>query len=290
VIRTAAMIGGDQAWDKLAAFVVMDQAIVIDELLRAWRLAQDPEEYARTVLSKVAFGDLHVNVLTGPRVQSLRHLTSLTSLTLTGDYALLKDVADMPSLRSLQLDQNHMLADLAPLAACKTLRRLVLTGGHFLKDLSSLEDSTVEELVLKLVPADLSTLRCRQLEHLRIRDSRLKDGLPLLPADLPLRRFSIDNPPRSRSLVGVDQWQRLERVSMTGMPRADEIEALKRLPRLSWLSIHDAEHPEDLATLDPLDRLTDLKLTGLDESQREQASAALRHRPNLRIHFGDTRE
>jgi hypothetical protein len=237
----------------------------------------------------VAFGDRHVNMLTGPRVRYLRHLTSLTSLGLRGDYALLKDVADMPNLRSLKLDHNLLLTDLRPLAGCETLRTLELAGGQRLKDLSSLEDTTVEELTLSLVPADLRTLRCRRLQHLRVRDGRLRDGLLLLPADLPLRQLTIDNPPRSRNLVGVDQWRNLEYVEMTGMPRADEIEALARLPKLSWLSLRVPERPEDLGILDPIDRLTDLELWDLDEAGEERAEAALRHRPDLRIHFRRTR-
>jgi hypothetical protein len=56
VVRTAAMIGGEGAREKIAQFVTVDESIVIDELLRAWRHSDDPEEYARTALAQVDFG------------------------------------------------------------------------------------------------------------------------------------------------------------------------------------------------------------------------------------------
>src|SRR5262249_14642006 len=42
VVRTVALIGGEAARAKIAEFASLDQAVVIDELLRAWRQADDP--------------------------------------------------------------------------------------------------------------------------------------------------------------------------------------------------------------------------------------------------------
>ncbi|HEY3140087.1 MAG TPA: hypothetical protein VGJ86_03110 [Acidimicrobiales bacterium] len=200
--------------DKLAQFLTVGESRVIDELLRAWRRSEDPDAYARTVLADIDFGDRSLKVRGWHRVRCLQHLTRLTNVVCYGDFALLEAVAAVPHLRRLELVQNELVRDLRPHAKCGTLRTLVLTTGcRFLRDLSPLAETTVEELSLHLIAADLGTLRSDHLRRLAIRDLRLADGLHPLPADLPLRELALDNLPRSRSLVGVERWSTLEQVA-----------------------------------------------------------------------------
>jgi NACHT domain len=250
VVRTAAMIGGEGVLDKLAKFVTVGESRVIDELLRAWRRSDDPEDYARTVLASVDFGQRSLEVRGWHRVRCLKHLTRLSNVVCYGDFAPLDAVAAVPRLRRLVLVQNELVRDLRPLADCPTLRILVLTAGcQFLRDLSPLAETTVEELSLHLVAADLGTLRGDRLRRLVIRDPRLADGLHPLPVDLPLRELVVDNLPRSRSLVGIDRWAGLEEVSFRGVPSAEEIEALAKLPRLRRLTVLGVGATDELAGL-----------------------------------------
>jgi hypothetical protein len=57
VIRTLAMIGGEEVWAKIKPFTAMRQSTVVDELLRGWREADFADEYAAILLSQVDFGD-----------------------------------------------------------------------------------------------------------------------------------------------------------------------------------------------------------------------------------------
>jgi hypothetical protein len=261
VVRTAAMIGGEGVRERLAEFIPIAEANVIDELLRAWRRAEDPDGYARGVLAEVDFGDHSVEVRGWQRVRCLAHLRHLANVTCFGDFSDLRPIAAMPSLRRLELVQNELVRNLLPLAASRTLRALHLRSGcEFLTDLSPLAATAVEELHLHLVAADLATLRPGNLRRLVVRDARLAHGLHLLPADLELDELVVDNPPRSRDIRGVERWRRLRHVGIRGTPRPDEVAALARLPHLERLTLHGPDPTG--ADLGPLDHIAHIALVG----------------------------
>jgi hypothetical protein len=262
VVRTAAIVGGEAALEKLTEFVTVDEAVVIEELLRAWRRSDDPEDYARSVLAHVDFGDRRLEVRGWHRAVCLRHLPSLTNVACYGDVTPLDPLAAIPNLRRLELIQNEVLRDLGPLARCRTLRVLRLRGCGWVRDLSPLARTTVEELALYLMRADLATLRGARLRSLSIRDPRIEAGLQVLPAELPLRELVVDNLPGSRSLLGVERWRELERLSIMGAPRPDELQALARLPGLRHLVVR---RPAAAGELAPLEALLSLRRLDLDD-------------------------
>ena len=250
VVRTAAMIGGEGVREKLTEFVGIGESRVIDELLRAWRRSDDPDGYARSVLAEVDFGDRKLEVRGWHRVRCLPHLERLTSVACYGDFAPLDAVAAVPHLRRLELVQNEMVRDLSPLAGCPTLRVLHLTAGcQFLRDLSPLADTTVEELGLHLIHADLGTLRSSRLRRLLVRDQRLAGGLHPLPAELPLEELVLDNLRSSRNLVGIERWPTLRDVTVRGVPGPEEVSSLAGLPALRTLTVVDPEPGADLDAL-----------------------------------------
>jgi NACHT domain len=247
VVRTAAMIGGEGAREKIAEFGGIDDVVVMEELLRAWRQSDDPEDYARAVLADVDFGDRRLDVRGWHRVRHLRHLTRLTNVCCLGDLHPLDPLAAVPNLRRLELMQNEVVRDLSPLVGCRTLRALCLTSCPLVLDLAPLADSTVEELELHMMKADLATLRGAGLRRLGIRDRRLAQGLDPLPADLPLRELAIDNRAADRNLRGIQRWRSLEQVAIFGAPRPDDLAALADLPLLRRLDVRQAASREAVA-------------------------------------------
>lgn len=240
VVRAAAMIGSEGVREKLAEFVTVGESQVIDELLRAWRRSEDPGAYARAVLAEVHFGDRRLEVRGWHRIVCLKYLTRLKRVACYGDFGSLDPIVAVPRLQHLELVQNEMIRDLTPLAGCRGLRALYLTSGcQFLRDLSPLADTAIEELSLHLIKADLGTLRGEHLRRLTIRDLRLTEGLTSLPASLPLRELILDNLPSKRNLVGVERLPLLEHVSVRGVPRQEEVRALAELPALRALTIKD---------------------------------------------------
>jgi hypothetical protein len=122
IVRTIAAIGGEGAADKIAAFKDLDESVVIEELLRAWRQSDSPEEYTRTVLADVDFRDRQLDVRSYHRAQQLRHLRRLRDVRCRGDLRDLHVFAEVPCLCRLELMTNDLLRNLAPLAQCQQLR------------------------------------------------------------------------------------------------------------------------------------------------------------------------
>ena len=123
---------------------------------------------------------------------------------------------------------------------------MLTTGFQFLRDLSPLAATTIDDLGLQLVSSELATLAGTGIRRLTIRDPRIggEAGLGALPADLPLRDLVVDNLPRSRNLLGVERWPSLARVACRGVPRAEELDALALLPALDHLVITSPEVPD----------------------------------------------
>jgi hypothetical protein len=286
VVRTVALIGGEEARTKIAAFAGMDQAVVIDELLRAWRQADDPEDYARTVLATVNFGGSRVDVRGWHRVRHLHHLTRLTNVRCLGDLRPLDPLAAIPNLTTLELVQNEQVRDLSPLADTRHLRDLRMTHCPQISDLSPLARTTVERLELHfLLSAALPTLAGAPLRALTVRDRRLATGLQPLPADLPLTELTIDNTEHDRNLTGITRWPTLEQVTATGVPTAAEIAELAALPRLRMLFLYRPQ-PADLHRLAALAGTCRVRLREVAPSKLDTVRATcaeLRARTGLDI-------
>lgn len=272
VVRAIAHIGGEASRERIREFSAVHQSMVIDELLRAWRDSDSPEDYARVVLAGIEFGDHEVHLRGWHRIRYLHHLSGLHNLVCPGDLASLDSIAAMPGLRRLVLSQNSVLRDLSalagaprletlslswcelvrdisPLAACRPLRALYLTRCAQIHDLSPIAGSQIRELHLHLMNSDLGTLAGADLDSLTIRDRRLAAGLDALPDDLRVRRLALDNLASDRNLRGIDRWPDLEQVACAGVPGPEEVGALTSLPRLRSIRLADAPSPEAVATL-----------------------------------------
>lgn len=288
VLRTLALVGGEEAWQKIRPFTAMHQSTVVEELLRGWRTFDFSEEYAADLLSKVDFGERVLNVHRWGMLSPLRHLTTLRAVKLIGDLALVSDrdgmrpLAALQRLRRLEIASNEIVRDLHPLADCAVLRVLIISGYSALRDLSGLKGSPVQELRLLTIGRtvhgypSLGTLAGTGLSSLTIRHPGLSGGLDPLPADLPLTELAVHNRADSRSLLGIERFPLLAKVTVTGVPQPKEIAALCALPGLRHLVLHDAHPVADLARLQPLaDRLDVLELRGVDAPDVRSAMKAV---------------
>ncbi|HUQ55460.1 NACHT domain-containing protein [Lentzea sp.] len=245
IVRTLATIGGEGAWERIAEFVAVDHAMVIDELLRAWRNTPDAEKYARTVLSKVDFGDRRVDVRGWHRIQFIPHLEKLRHVRCIGNIDPLDPLGAMPSLHRLELWQNEVVRDLSPLALSRSLRELHLSRCRPLGriDLSPVKD--LDELHLHFSRVDLGSLDGGAVRRLQIRDSATDDGLGALPALPALRELAIDHRPPF-PLAGLERWPTVTTLEVFGVPAADDVRVL---PALEHLVVHQPESPARLEEL-----------------------------------------
>ncbi len=100
--------------------------------------------------------------------------------------------------------------------------------------------------------SELGSLAGAALTGLTSRDRRLADGLHPLPANPRLRRLAIDNLAADRNLRGIERWPNLEQVAFCGIPDADEVRALARLPRLRRISLSSLTGPDSPASVSAL--------------------------------------
>ncbi|TNC20680.1 NACHT domain-containing protein [Amycolatopsis alkalitolerans] len=289
VLRTLALIGGEEAWEKIQAFGDTDRGVVIDELLRAWRQFDHSESYARTLLSNVDFGERVLEVHRWDSLTRLRYLRKLTAVQLVGDLALTdregrRPLAEIPRLRHLEIRANEVAEDLSGLGGCAALRVLWISGYSRLRDLSALAGLGVEELRLhttggfgELRVPQLATLAGAPLRLLSVRHPALERGLGVLPADLPLTELVLDGRAEYRSLQGIERFTGLEKVTVHGVPSVEEVRLLGELPALKRLVVHGAAPAADLVRLRPL--------TGVAAELRDvtDRSAARKALPNAEI-------
>jgi len=245
IVRTLANIGGEEAWERIAEFVAVDHAMVIDELLRAWRNTPDAENYAKSVLSKVDFGDRRVDVRGWHRIQFIMHLAKLRYVRCIGNINPLDPLAAMPALHRLELWQNEVMRELAPLSTSRSLRELHLSRCRPLGriDLSPVKD--LDELHLHFSRVDLASLAGGTLRRLQIRDAATDAGLAALPPLPALRELAIDHRP-PYPLAGLERWPSVVVLEVFGVPSADD---LRVLPALEHLVVHQPESPARLEEL-----------------------------------------
>jgi hypothetical protein len=298
VIRTLAMIGGEEAWEKIRPFTALHQSTVVDELLRGWREFDFAEDYARILLSQVDFQDRALEVRRWGMLPRLRHLATLRALKLIGNVTLadtragLYPLADIPNLGTLEIVANETIRHLRPLVRCRNLRTLRISGYSMLTDLTALASCSVEDLTLlpvgrttSQIPIDLSTLAGARLTSLTIQHRGLADGLHPLPDDMPLVSFALKNRADQRSLLGIERWTSLEKVTATGVPTEEEVEALAELPSLRHLVLYAARPEKDLARLRPLTWSLDvIELHGVQDVDAATEAIGPDPETDLQIH------
>jgi energy-coupling factor transporter ATP-binding protein EcfA2 len=264
VIRTLAMVGGEEAREKLRLFADMHHSTVIDELLRGWRAFEFSEEYATDLLSHVDFRDRVYEERRWDMLPRLRHLVNLRYLKLIGNLPLADErtgrhpLAGIHNLVGLEIVSNEVVHDLSPLLRCRNLRVLKVSGYSVLQDLSALAHASVEELELRTVTKttsgasiDLRTLAGARVRRLAIQHADFARGLYSLPADLPLVELFVTNRAERRSLLGIARWPSLTHVAANGLPTAAEIAELGKLADLRRLDLYEVSEEEAAAVALP---------------------------------------
>lgn len=151
--------------------------VVINELLSAWRGFDYSDDYARTLLSNVEFGEWVFPVRRWEVLCRLRHLTTLRAVKLIGNVHLADrradqyPLADILELRSLELAANEVVRDLTPLSRCRELYTVKVSMIGGIRDWSGLAGSTVRELVLDISARNRTlagVAHCAQLHELQI--------------------------------------------------------------------------------------------------------------------------
>lgn len=157
---------------------------------------------------------------------------------------------------------------------------LHLASCPLLRDLSPLARTGVTELHLYLMNAPLETLGGARITRLVIRDRSLAAGLGPIPAGLPLTELVLDNRPPDRNLPDIERLAALTHVEFYGTPDAAEIAALRGLPALDSLTVHQPDTVDELVRLPALQRLA---VDGVPAAHRAAVLATLQQANHLAV-------
>ncbi|MFI5552570.1 NACHT domain-containing protein [Streptomyces sp. NPDC051738] len=136
-VRTAALIGGEEALEVLEGYIGDDRHEVILELIDAWAYF-DADAYADRILSRLPLSGRRVKLTHSAQLRAATRLPSLTDLSISYPFTEFATVGDLPPLRHLSAFQLRGEIDLRALRNHTGLRFLDLSGDMSLKHLDVL--------------------------------------------------------------------------------------------------------------------------------------------------------
>ncbi|WP_228183087.1 NACHT domain-containing protein [Streptomyces anulatus] len=306
VVRTAAAVGSETAYELVKQFRDDERNLVTEALSLAWE-EFDPDLYAREVMAARFWENNYVYVKSDAQLSALRRIPRMECLNVAGDRQDLPQVLAGLSLERVFVWQNGHLTDVGPLAAMPRLREVGLSHCPQIRNLEPLARPGLEWLSLvqlhpSLDPEPLTGMP--DLRHLVLGHPFVMECVGELPVCGQLTGLDLLSETRYLSLEGLDRWTGLKSLSLygpthfqqlTGMPSLHGLERL-HLVRLAELDLRRAApltalrelglypmgRPHCLAPLVDLPSLTNLGLFGGEGAWDLTPLAALE---NLTIHL-----
>ncbi|MEU1895909.1 NACHT domain-containing protein [Streptomyces pristinaespiralis] len=311
VVRTAALIKGDAAFEVAARFREDARLSVAFQVSTAWG-SFDTESYARDVLAAGAWDTSYLHVQTPEQLHALRHIPKARRLHVAGDHHDLTPLLAVEDPEWLFLYENGVVDDLTPLASFRRLTEVGLSRCPELRDLRPLARPGLEHLALWEVHPEVSIEPLRDMPDLRsvmLSQPLLIENLAELPVGPRLVHLGLHHQTRYVSLEGIERWPLLETLSIAGQSQLRQLSRLPLPPTLTSLSLYEldpldprpllghstlrrlylwrCELPHGLGLLRDLPALTSLELSQCSPSGAPVDVAPLAAMPGLRITVTD---
>ncbi|MFF8697299.1 NACHT domain-containing protein [Streptomyces sp. NPDC015144] len=284
VVRTAALVGGEAAFEVIKGYRNDGRDWVAAQLSEAWG-AFDTDDYAREVLAAQKWNAVPLAVANDRQLAALRHVDRAGSIRLHGDRPDLSDLVTRHDLERLIVLDNEALTDLSPLASMRSLTEVLLSRCPEVRDLSPLSDLALTWLSLVELHPDLPKDHLESitgLHGLNLSHRFPVDSLSELPLGPRLRTMVLGRQVGNLGLEGIEQcselnvlglqdlrhvrymhrnpfFQRLTRLDLSGMA-LPALSALADLTGLQKLVLTHCLLTEGLAHLRELPALTHLTL------------------------------
>ncbi|MFI8387957.1 NACHT domain-containing protein [Streptomyces sp. NPDC085540] len=283
-VRTATLIGGEQAVERLARFRPDDRYKVRRELADGWDRFEDASGYADAVLAHTRLDEVQLWVGNQDQFAALSRLHGIERIHLTWDRSLPPEVLALRGLRHLTLLRNA-LTDLTPLTVFEDLTALGLYDCPRIEFLDPLNALRLDALSLTDVPDRLGLAPLARMDTLTVLNLNYAvagiDRVSELPAPPGLTALSLLPRAAHLALDGIDRWPGLTWLTLSGSERVTDFmalpdpggltgfqvldagfgpEALLRCPRLETLALSNCDLPAGLHALRELPELTRLSL------------------------------
>ncbi|MEV0038735.1 NACHT domain-containing protein [Streptomyces sp. NPDC050804] len=262
VVRTAALIEGDGAFEVVSRFREDSRSSVISEVSSAW-VSFNSQSYAESVLSAHQWGgDSFLYVRTSEQLQALRHVPMARNVHVHGDHSDLTPLLALKAPDWLYLRDNDVLTDLSVLASLPRFSELSLDRCSAVRDLTALVTCGLTELHLYDVHHDISLEplgEMPELQRVLFSYPLLMESVGELPMGPQLTDLYLYRQASYLNLDGIERWPKLKSLALSG---AAQIRQLARIPSLSGLTTLSLLHqsPLDLADIGHLTGLRQLYL------------------------------
>ncbi|MGW1654248.1 NACHT domain-containing protein [Streptomyces atratus] len=262
IVRTAAKIKGDAAYEVVSRFGSDERQLVAVALSEAWS-SFDADLYARDIMAGHTWDDgTYAYVQTRDQLAALRHVPRAQWVHLHGDHEDFPQVTSRPDVERLFVFRNRDLDDLSRIAAMPRLRGIGLSMCPWVEDLGPLARPGLEWLSLvELHPlldpgpiGDMPDLRQLTLSH-----PFLIESIGELPVLHRLTTLSLYRQTRYVSLDGLERWSALRELTLSGTTHVRQLASMAPLGGLESLTLHQLP-PLDLRLLAPLTELGSLRL------------------------------
>ncbi|MFF9572159.1 NACHT domain-containing protein [Streptomyces sp. NPDC014685] len=246
VVLTAALIGGEAAYEVVKSYRDDEREWVAAQLTNAWG-AFDTDDYAREVLAAQTWAEVSVSVANSDELAALRYVPEARGIRLEGDHPDLSPLVRRHGLERLFVFDNKALTDVSPLASMRSLTEVGLSLCPEVRDLSPLSDLPLTWLSLNQLHPDVPV---EQLEPFtEVRDLHLGhrfavDSIGELALSSRLRSLSLIRDARELSLDGVEQWTELEDLRVESLSQLQYVcrtPFFRRLRRLTLGLLDDLE-------------------------------------------------
>ncbi|MFF2010353.1 NACHT domain-containing protein [Streptomyces sp. NPDC058195] len=279
VVRTAALVGGEAAFEVVKGYRKDERHWVASQLSEAWG-AFGTDDYAREVLAAQTWDTVPLAVANDGQLAALRHVERAGSMRVHGDRPDLSPLIARRDLERLIVFDNGALSDLSPLASMRSLTEVVLSRCPGVRDLSPLSGLALTGLSLVDLHPGLPKEHLEPLtgiHELSLSHRFPVDSLSELPLGPRLRALSLGRHVGNLSLEGIERCTGLDALGLHDLRHVRYMSRNLFFRRLVWLSLNEMALP----ALSALAGLTGLRTLVLTHCLLTGGLAHLRELPAL---------
>ncbi|MFE6661969.1 NACHT domain-containing protein [Streptomyces sp. NPDC057697] len=262
VVMTAALVGGEAAFEVIKGYRNDERRRVAVQLNEAWG-SFDTDEYAREVLAAQTWNTMHLSVTNDGELAALRHVPETRAIRLLGDRSDLSPLIARRGTAKLFFFDNSTLTDVSPLASMPSLTDVGLSLCPEVRDLSPLSDLPLTWLTLNRLHPDLPAEHLEpftEVRRLALGHRFAVDSIGELALSSHLTSLSLLKEAGELSLEGIERWTGLEECRIESLSQLRYMCRTPFFQRLRRLTL-DRLHGADLAELAGLTGLRTLSLT-----------------------------
>ncbi|MGW3091744.1 NACHT domain-containing protein [Streptomyces sp. NPDC001108] len=262
VVLTAALVGGEAAFEVIKGYRNDERGQVAFHLAEAWS-SFDTDDYAREVLAAQKWNAASLSVGNDGQLAALRHVPKAGGIRFHGNRPDLSPLVARHGLERFFVHNNEALTDVSPLAAIHSLTDVGLSLCPGVRDLSPLSDLPLILLSLTELHPDLPKEHLEPLTGLHglTLNHRFPVGsLSELPLGSHLTTLALGHQVSNLSLEGIEHYTELRALGLQDLRHVRYMHRNPFFQRLAWLGLSTIAVPS-LSTLAGLTGLRKLVLT-----------------------------